>query len=58
MGAGALQALLGTIGGIAALALLVWYGLEAMTRHLSPLAPKVAGSWVAAVGILVAAFAV
>jgi hypothetical protein len=52
---GALQPLLGTVGGIAALALLCWFALETAGRCLTPLVPWVAGSWVAAVGILVAA---
>lgn len=53
-----LQALLGTVCGIAALVLMAWYALETMARRLSSLAPKIAGSWVAAIGILVAAFSI
>lgn len=46
----------GTVSGIAGLGLLAWFALEAISRHLFPVAPKVAGSWVAAVGVLVTAF--
>lgn len=49
------QALLGTVFGIAMLGTLLWFGLETAGRRLTPLVPRVAGSWVAAVGILVAA---
>lgn len=51
-----LQWFFGTVSGIAALALLAWFALEAIARHATSVAPKVAGSWVAAIGILVAAF--
>ena len=44
----------GTAVGIAALATLAWFGLETASRRLTPLVPKVAGSWVAALSILVA----
>jgi hypothetical protein len=52
----ALQASLGTFVGIAALATLAWFALETAGRRFTPIVPKVAGSWVAAIGILVAAF--
>jgi hypothetical protein len=48
---------LGTVVGVAALAALAWFGLETAGRRVTPLVPRVVGSWVAAVGILVAAFA-
>lgn len=51
-----LQPFLGTAIGITALATLVWFGLETAGRRLTPLAPKIAGSWVAAIGILIVAF--
>lgn len=50
-----LQPFLGTLAGIAAFATLSWFTLETAARRLTPLVPQVAGSWVAAVGILVAA---
>ncbi len=50
-----LQPLLGTILGIAMLGTLLWFGLETAGRRLTPLVPRVAGSWVAAVGILATA---
>lgn len=53
-----LQPLLGTLAGIAAFATLSWFTLETAARRLTPLVPQVAGSWVAAVGILVAALSV
>lgn len=56
--AGALQPILGTVLGIAVLATLAWSALDALSRHVSRIAPAVAGSWVAAVGLLAAAFAV
>ena len=52
----AFQASLGTFVGIAALATLAWFALETAGRRFTPIVPKVAGSWVAAIGILVAAF--
>lgn len=51
-----LQPWLGTVLGISALAILAWFALETGSRRLTPLVPRVAGSWVAAIGILVAAF--
>jgi hypothetical protein len=54
----ALQPLLGTFFGVAALMLLAWSTLEAAARRFTPLVPRVVGSWVAAVGILVVAFSV
>ena len=53
----ALQPILGTVLGTALLATLAWAGLDAAARRVSPLAPAVAGSWVAAVGLLAGAFA-
>jgi hypothetical protein len=52
----ALQPLLGGVLGIGIFATLAWAGLDALARRLSPIAPAVAGSWVAAVGILTGAF--
>jgi hypothetical protein len=54
---GALQPLLGTALGLAIFATLAWAALDALARHVSGLAPAVAGSWVAAVGLLAGAFA-
>jgi hypothetical protein len=54
---GALQPILGTVLGVGVLATLAWAALDAMARRVSPLAPAVAGSWVAAVGLLAGAFA-
>lgn len=51
-----LQPFLGTTVGIAGFATLLWWGFEAARRRLTPIAPQVAGSWVAAIGILVMAF--
>jgi hypothetical protein len=47
----------GALLGLAILATLTWAGLEALARRISFAAPAVAGSWVAAVGLLAAAFA-
>jgi hypothetical protein len=55
---GALQPILGTIVGVTVLTTLSWAALDALGRRLSWLAPPVAGSWVAAVGLLAGAFAV
>lgn len=55
--AGALQPLLGTVLGIAVFTILAWAALDALARRVSELAPAVAGSWVAAVGLLAGAFA-
>lgn len=52
---GALQPILGTLLGIALVILLVWAVLDAAARRISGLAPAVAGSWVAAVGLLAGA---
>jgi hypothetical protein len=52
-----LQPLLGGFLGIGIFAALGWAGLDALARRLSPVAPAVAGSWVAAMGLLVGAFA-
>ena len=54
---GALQLILGTVLGVALRATLAWAALDAAARRISPLAPAVAGSWVAAVGLLAGAFA-
>ncbi|WP_170424959.1 hypothetical protein [Ruegeria arenilitoris] len=54
----AIQPLLGSIFGISILAMLAWFAMEAASRRLTRLVPKVVGSWVAAVGILVVAFSV
>lgn len=54
---GALQPILGTVLGIALLATLAWTALDAAARRVSPVAPAVAGSWVAAMGLLAGAFA-
>lgn len=52
----ALQASLGTLAGIAALTTLAWYAFDSAGRRVTPIVPKVVGSWVAAIGILIAAF--
>lgn len=52
-----LQPLLGGVLGIGIFAALGWAGLDALARRLSPVAPAVAGSWVAAMGLMVGAFA-
>jgi hypothetical protein len=54
---GALQPILGTVLGVGVLATLAWTALDAAARRVSPVAPAVAGSWVAAVGLLAGAFA-
>jgi urease accessory protein len=51
-----LQPVLGTILGLALIATLAWGTLDAARRLVSPLAPPVVGSWVAAVGLLSGAF--
>jgi hypothetical protein len=51
-----LQPFLGTALGIAVFTMLTWFALETAGRRFTPLVPQVAGSWVAAVGILVVAF--
>jgi hypothetical protein len=52
----ALQPLFGGVLGIGLFTTLAWAGLDALARRLTPIAPAVAGSWVAAVGILAGAF--
>lgn len=47
---------LGTGLGISVFVLLAWTTLDAASRQLSPIAPAIAGSWAAAIGILVVAF--
>jgi hypothetical protein len=54
---GALQPILGTVAGVIVLTTLTWAALDALTRRVSWLAPAVAGSWVAAVGLIVGALA-
>jgi hypothetical protein len=54
--AGALSALGGSLG-IALAGLLVWGLVDALQRRLGRIAGAVAGSWVAAVGVMTAAFA-
>jgi hypothetical protein len=56
-GGAALQPLLGGFLGIGIFAALGWAGFDALARRLSPIAPAVAGSWVAAIGMLAGAFA-
>ena len=51
-----LQPLIGSFFGISVLVTLLWFAFEAAARRIAFLAPKVVGAWVAAVGILVAAF--
>lgn len=53
-----LQALIGSVFGVTLFLLLAWFALETASRHLSPLVAQVVGSWVAAIGILVAAFSI
>jgi hydrogenase/urease accessory protein HupE len=54
---GAWQPLTGGLLGIGIFTALGWAGLDALARRLSPIAPAVAGSWVAAIGMLAGAFA-
>lgn len=54
---GALPPLLGTALGLAVLTTLAWAGLDALSRRVSWVAPAIAGSWVAALGLLVGSFA-
>ena len=51
-----LQPLLGSVFGIAGLLALWWFTLDIAARQLTHLVPKVVGSWVAAMGILIVAF--
>jgi hypothetical protein len=46
----------GTLLGLAILATLSWAVLDTLGRRVSSVAPAIAGSWVAAVGLLAAAF--
>jgi hypothetical protein len=55
-GAGAFQPILGSLLGIVVFTTFGWMALEASARRISWVAPAVAGSWVAAIGILIAAF--
>jgi hypothetical protein len=54
---GALQPLAGGALGIAVSTTLAWAGIDTLSRRLSQIAPAVAGSWVAAVGLIAGAFA-
>ncbi|MGI1660900.1 HupE/UreJ family protein [Palleronia sp. KMU-117] len=54
---GTVQPLLGGLLGIGILTALAWAGLDALARRLAPIAPAIAGSWVAAIGMLAGAFA-
>jgi urease accessory protein len=54
----ALQPLFGGFLGIGIFTALAWVGLDALARRLSPIAPAVAGSWVAAFGMLASAFSI
>ncbi|MEM7074615.1 MAG: HupE/UreJ family protein [Pseudomonadota bacterium] len=49
------QLLLGTVSGIAVFAILSWTALDTLSRHVSPVAPSVAGAWVVAIGLMAAA---
>ena len=51
-----LQPLMGSIFGISVLVTVLWFTFEVAARRLTVLLPKVVGTWVAAVGILVIAF--
>lgn len=55
---GALQPIVGTALGVTVLTTLAWAALDAAARRVSWLAPAVAGSWIAAVGLIVGAFTV
>lgn len=50
------QTLLGTLTGITVFAVVAWLALDAAGRRLTPLILQIAGSWIAAIGILVGAF--
>lgn len=54
----ALQPILGTVLGIGVFVTILWISLESLARRVSPVVPAIAGSWVAAVGLLAAAFAI
>lgn len=56
--ASALQSFFGNLLGVAMLTILLWSAFDAAARRLSPLAPRVVGSWVAAIAIIVGAFAI
>jgi hypothetical protein len=51
------QPFLGTVIGILVLTTLPWVVLDSAARRFTRIVPAVAGSWVAAIGILIAAFA-
>lgn len=57
-GRAAALAAVGGAAGIALLALLVWGGIDALSRRLGRIAGAVAGAWVAAIGIMSAALSV
>ena len=54
---GALQPLAGGALGIAVSTTLAWAAIDTLSRRVSQIAPALAGSWVAAVGMLAGAFA-
>ena len=54
---GALQPLAGGALGIAVSTTLAWAAIDTLSRRVSQVAPALAGSWVAAVGLLAGAFA-
>ena len=49
-----LLAALGGAAGIALLALFVWGAVDLATRRVGPVAGAVAGSWIAAIGLMTA----
>ena len=51
-----LQVFLGTVLGTSIMVTLLWAALDFAARRISHVAPAVAGSWVAAMGVLVLAF--
>ena len=51
-GVAALQLMLGTLLGISAAIILIWMALDVASRRLFWIAPAIAGSWVAAIGML------
>jgi hypothetical protein len=55
-GRSSIQPLLGTVIGILVLTALPWIMLDSAARRFTRVVPAVAGSWVAAIGILAAAF--
>jgi hypothetical protein len=55
-GAGTLRPLSGALLGVAVPSLLCWGALDLLAGRLTPVVPAVIGSWVAASGVIVAAF--